>query len=102
MFVSVLESQRAILEDGCHHTVVCRLKLKWSQDKSIRKVFTCFVCVDDEVRLGVEPWRGCILAEELKIDIFLALSGRERRVVQTLSHSSVHMTRRFVIQGCLP
>ena len=25
--------------------LACRLELKWSQDKSIRKVFTCFVCV---------------------------------------------------------
>ena len=30
-----------------------RLELKWSQDKSICKSFTCFVCVDDMVRLGV-------------------------------------------------
>ena len=25
--------------------LTCRLELKWSQDKSIRKDFTCFVCV---------------------------------------------------------
>ena len=40
---------------------------------------------------------------------FLALSGRESSLVQTfcesceqldITHPSVHMTRRFVIQGC--
>ena len=38
------------------------------------------MCVDDVVRLGVELWRGCkffFLAEGLKIEFFLALSGRE-------------------------
>ena len=47
-----------------------------------------------------------ILAEELKL-IFLALSGREGSLVQAFCescvyldfiHSSVHMTRRFVIR----
>ena len=33
----------AICEVKC--VLACRLELKWSQDKSIRKVFTCFVCV---------------------------------------------------------
>ena len=50
-----------------------------------------------------------ILAEGLKIKSFLALSGRESSLVQTfcescvhldITHPSVHMTRRFVIQGC--
>ena len=49
------------------------------------------------------------LAEGLKIGIFLALSGRESSLVQTFCESceqlditqpSVHMTQRFVIQGC--
>ena len=46
-----------------------------------------------------------ILDEELKIEFF-ALSGRESSLVQTscekldITHPSVHMTRRFVIQGC--
>ena len=58
------------------------------------------VCVDDVVRQGVEPWRGVILTEGL-------LSGRESSLVQTfcescdITHPSVHMSRRFVIQGCL-
>ena len=47
------------------------------------------------------------LAEVLKLS-FLALSGRETSLVQTfcesyaqldITHPSVHMTRRFVIQG---
>ena len=38
--------------------LACRLELKWSQDKSIYKLYC--VCVDDVVRLGVELWRGCI------------------------------------------
>ena len=42
MFVSLLERQRAILEV---RVLACRLELKWSQDKSTSKVFTCFVCV---------------------------------------------------------
>ena len=50
-----------------------------------------------------------ILAEGLKIDFFGALSGRESSLVQTfcescvhldITHPSVHMTQRFVIQGC--
>ena len=50
-----------------------------------------------------------ILAEGLKIEFFLTLSGRESSLVQTFCESceqlditlpSVHMTRRFVIQGC--
>ena len=50
-----------------------------------------------------------ILAEGLKIEFFFALSGRESSLVQTfcesceqldITHPCVHMTRRFVIQGC--
>ena len=50
-----------------------------------------------------------ILAEGLKIEGFFALSGEESSWVQTFCqscvhfdfvHSSVHMTRQFVIQGC--
>ena len=40
------------------------------------------MCVDDVVRLGMEPWRGCkffILAEGLKIEFI----GRESSLVQT-------------------
>ena len=49
-----------------------------------------------------------ILAEGLKIEL-LALSGRESSLVQTfcescvhldITHPSVRMTQRFVIQGC--
>ena len=50
-----------------------------------------------------------ILAEGLKIEFFFSLSGEESSWVQTFCqscvhfdfvHSSVHMTRQFVIQGC--
>ena len=91
--------------------LACRLKLKWSQDKPTCKVFTSFVCV----LLIWSDWGGAlervqifILAEGLKIE-FLALSGRETSLVRTfcescvhldIAHPSVHMTRRFVIQGC--
>ena len=47
------------------------------------------VTVDDVGRLGVEPWRGCkffVLAEGLKIEFFLALSGRESSLVQTFAN----------------
>ena len=54
-----LKSQHSQIEILAH-----RLEWKWSQDKPIRIVFTCFVCVcvDDVVRLGLEPWRGCIFS----------------------------------------
>ena len=39
--------------------LACRLELKLSQDKPIREVFTCFVCVDVVIRLAMEAWRGC-------------------------------------------
>ena len=69
------------------------------------------MCFDDVVRLGVELWRGCkffFLAEGLKIEFF-GISGRESSLVQTfcesckqldITHPSIHMTQRFVIQGC--
>ena len=50
-----------------------------------------------------------ILALGLKIEVFLALSGTESSLVKTfcescvqldITHPSVHMTQRFVIQGC--
>ena len=52
-----------------------------------------------------------ILAEGLKIEFFFALSGRESSLVQTfcesceqlhvdITYPSIHMTWRFVIQGC--
>ena len=86
--------------------LACRLELKWSQDKSIRKVFTCFVCV----LMMWSDW-GWSLGEgaNFYFRVFLALSGRESSLVQTfcescvhldITHPSVHMTRRFVIQGC--
>ena len=68
------------------------------------------MCVDD-VQTGGEALERVqifILVEGLKIE-FLALSGRESSLVQTfcksceqlnITHSSVHMTWRFVIQGC--
>ena len=70
------------------------------------------MCVNDVVRLGdgaLERVQIFILAEGLKIDFFLALSGRESSLVQTfckscahldITHPSVHMSRRFVIQSC--
>ena len=84
--------------------LACRLKLKWFQDTSIRTVFTWFVCVDDVVTLGVEPWRGCKFYFSRG-----TLSCRESSLVQTFYESCVHlditnppihMTRRFVSQGC--
>ena len=53
--------------------LACRLELKWSQDKSIHKVFTCFVCVlmmwsDWGWSLG--EGANFILAEGLKIGFF--------------------------------
>ena len=60
--------------------VACRLELKWSQDKSIRKVLW----------MHCQTWGGAlekeqifILAEGLKIKLFLAISGRESTLVQT-------------------
>ena len=57
------------------------------------------MCVDDVVRVGVELWRGC---KGLKIEFF-ALSGRESSCESCekldITHPSVHMTQRFVIQG---
>ena len=52
LLTRVYGSQIAVFESKC----ACRLEFKWSQDKSIRKVFICFVCVcvDDVIRLGVE------------------------------------------------
>ena len=53
--------------------LACRLELKWSQDKSIRKGFTYFVCV----LMMWSEWGGAlervqifILAEGLKIEFF--------------------------------
>ena len=34
-----------VFEVKCEFWLACRLELKWSQDKSIHEVFTCFVCV---------------------------------------------------------
>ena len=53
--------------------LACRLGLKWSQDKSIRKVFTCFVCVLMMWSAGggaLERVQIFILAEGLKIEFF--------------------------------
>ena len=48
MFVSVLERQRAILEDGCHHTVVwqryCR-KLTFQACRPLPDFLLAGVCV---------------------------------------------------------
>ena len=62
--------------------LACRLELKWSQDKSIRKVFTCFVCVFTVLMMWSD-WGTCqgntlalervqilILAEGLNIEFF--------------------------------
>ena len=45
--------------------LVCRMELKWSQDKSICTVFTCLICVyvDDVVRQRLERVQTSILAE---------------------------------------
>ena len=55
--------------------LACRLELKWSQDKSIRNVFTCFVCV---LMMGSD-WGGAlekvqilILAEGVKMEHYQA------------------------------
>ena len=62
--------------------LACRLELKWSQEKSIFKVFTCFVSVlmmrsDWGWNLG--EGANFYLAEGLKIE-FLALSCIEKAV----------------------
>ena len=84
----------------------------WRLDKSIRKVFTWFVCV-----LMVWSDWGWSLGEGANFYFsfgtknwgFLALSGTESSLVKTfcescvqldITHPSVHMTQRFVIQGC--
>ena len=60
----------------------CGLELKWFNDKSLCEVCTCFVCVcvDNVVRQGVEPWKGCnfILDEGLKISCFGIIRQREQ------------------------
>ena len=86
-----------------------RLKLKWSHAGQIhtQSSYLFCVCVDDVVGLGVEPWEGAnfISAEGLKID----LSVRESSLLQIfyeycaqldVTHPSIHMTWKFVIQGC--
>ena len=70
-----LESQRSQNSCFCGQMCVlaCRLELKWSQDKSIHKVFTCFVCVLMMCQTGggaLERVQIFILAEGLKIDFF--------------------------------
>ena len=86
--------------------LACRLELKWSQENPY--VLFC-VCVDDVVRLGVEPWRGCnfffFLPEGLKMSFFWHCQVEKAvwyklfvNLVYT-SNPSIHMTRRFVIQG---
>ena len=66
------------------------------------------MCADDVVRLGVELWRGrefFILAEGLQVEFFWHYQV-EKAVLCILfvftltSPISVHMTQRFVIQGC--
>ena len=71
------------------------------------------VYVDDVVRLRVEPCRRCkfYLNQVTKKLSFLALSGTEKAVWRKLfvnlvctldfTHSSINMTWRLVIQGCL-
>ena len=40
--------------------LACRLELKWSQENPyVKFLIDLCVCVDDVVRLVVEPWRGC-------------------------------------------
>ena len=52
--------------------LACRLELK---DKSIRKVFTCFVCVDVVTGGGaLERVQISILAKGLKIECFGIIS----------------------------
>jgi len=62
------------------------------------------MCVDDVVRLSVEPWRGCkflILDEELKIEFIGIIKGRkqfganfcETCVCFDSTHSSFHMAQ---------
>ena len=41
----------------------------------MREAFTCFKCVDDMFRLGVEPWRGLILEEGRKIEFLGIIRG---------------------------
>ena len=58
--------------------LACRLELKWSQDKPICKVFTCFVCVlmmwSDWCGGPLERVQIFILAEGLKIEFFGIIS----------------------------
>ena len=60
--------------------LTCRLELKWSQDKSIRKVVLC-VCV----LMMWSDWGGAlervqiiILAEGLKIELFGIIRERKQ------------------------
>ena len=53
--------------------LACRLELKWSQDKPIRKVFTCFVCGQTGGG-ALERVQIFILAEGLKIEFFGIIS----------------------------
>ena len=99
-----------INKGACPFDVTCsRQELKWSQGK-LRKIFTCFLCV---LMMWSDVW-GWSLGKGANFYFNwgtkkLALSGRESSLVQTfcescvhldMTHPSVHMTQRFVIQGC--
>ena len=61
--------------------LACRLELRWSQDKSMRKVFTHFVCVlmmwsDWGWSLG--EGASFILVEGLKIEFFGIIRWRKQ------------------------
>ena len=75
------------------------MELKWSQDKSICTVFTCFV--DDVVGQRLERVQTSILAEgHYQVEIGMNILWILCIWFFGFTHSSVHMTQRFVIQGC--
>ena len=107
IFLESQHNQNYCFEVKC---VFWLVELKWSQDKS-----TCKVLLDLCVLMMWSDW-GWSFGEGanfyfswgLKIE-FLAFSGRESSLAQTfcesceqldITHPSIHMTRRFVIQGC--
>ena len=94
-------------------SVACRLGLKWFlQDKSICKVLTCFVCV--LMMWSAWGWRlgevtNFYFSRGTKNWVFWHYQVQkavwnktfcESCVHLDITHSPVHMTRRFVIQGC--
>ena len=71
----------------------CRLELKWPHDKSIRKVFSCFVEKVKIFILAYFSWGTKIYQVEK------AFWFCEFCVHIDFTHSSIYLTQRFVIQS---